>query len=101
VTSFTAVGLGQLDPAIFNTIHGPDVYAVCADDFHMLSYAGLSHFWPPVRERTTRRVARSFNARICPIKDRDALLAFYDLPADWEHLQKTNVIESSVTRPSC
>jgi hypothetical protein len=54
-----------------------------------------------VRERTTRRVARSFNARICPIKDRDALLAFYDLPADWEHLQKTNVIESSATRPSC
>ena len=44
VTSFTAVGLGQLDPAIFNTIHGPDVYAVCADDFHMLFYAGLSHF---------------------------------------------------------
>jgi hypothetical protein len=30
-----------------------------------------------------------------PDKDRDALLAFYDFPGDWEHLRMTNVIESS------
>jgi hypothetical protein len=32
----------------------------------------------------------------CLIKDRDALLAFYNFPAEhWKHLRKTNVIESS------
>jgi putative transposase len=32
----------------------------------------------------------------CLIKDRDALLAFYDFPAaHWKHLRTTNVIESS------
>ena len=32
----------------------------------------------------------------CFIKDRDALLAFYDFPAEhWKHLRTTNVIESS------
>jgi len=32
----------------------------------------------------------------CLIKDRDALLAFYDFPAaHWKHLRPTNVIESS------
>jgi transposase-like protein len=32
----------------------------------------------------------------CLIKDRDALLAFYDFPAEhWRHLRTTNVIESS------
>ena len=31
----------------------------------------------------------------CLIKDRDALLAFYDFPAEhWKHLRTTNVIES-------
>ena len=30
----------------------------------------------------------------CLIKDRDALLAFYDFPAEhWKHLRTTNVIE--------
>jgi hypothetical protein len=30
------------------------------------------------------------------IKDRDALLVFYDFPAEhWKHLRTTNVIESS------
>jgi putative transposase len=38
------------------------------------------------------------------LKDRDALLAFYDFPAEhWKHLRTTNVIESSFatirTRP--
>src|SRR6478672_768606 len=33
----------------------------------------------------------------CLIKDRDALLAFYDFPAEhWKHLRTTNVIESSL-----
>ena len=32
----------------------------------------------------------------CLIKDRDALLVFYDFPAEhWKHLRTTNVIESS------
>ena len=32
----------------------------------------------------------------CLIKDREALLAFYDFPAEhWKHLRTTNVIESS------
>ena len=32
----------------------------------------------------------------CLLKDRDALLAFYDFPAEhWKHLRATNVIESS------
>src|SRR5437773_6910752 len=32
----------------------------------------------------------------CLSKDRDALLAFYDFPAEhWKHLRTTNVIESS------
>jgi hypothetical protein len=32
----------------------------------------------------------------CLIKDRDALLAFYDFPAEhWKHVRTTNVIESS------
>jgi hypothetical protein len=32
----------------------------------------------------------------CVTKDREALLAFYDFPAEhWKHLQTTNVIESS------
>jgi transposase-like protein len=31
-----------------------------------------------------------------PVKDRDALLAFYDFPAEhWKHLRTTKVIESS------
>ena len=33
----------------------------------------------------------------CLIKDRDALLAFYDFPAEhWKHLRTTNVVESSL-----
>jgi transposase-like protein len=32
----------------------------------------------------------------CLVKDRDALLAFYDFPAEhWKHLRTTTVIESS------
>jgi putative transposase len=32
----------------------------------------------------------------CLIRDRDALLTFYDFPAEqWQHLRTTNVIESS------
>src|SRR5258707_1366094 len=32
----------------------------------------------------------------CLVKDRDALLAFYEFPAEhWKHLRTTNVIESS------
>ena len=40
----------------------------------------------------------------CLIKDRDALLAFYDFPVEhWKHLRTTNVIESSfaTVRPGC
>ena len=58
--------------------------------------------------RTYRVVLRSHRSRLqshsnpqasrrsCLIKDRDALLAFYDFPAEhWKHLRTTNVIESS------
>ena len=34
----------------------------------------------------------------CLVKDRDALLAFYDFPAEhWKHLRTTNPIESTFT----
>jgi putative transposase len=37
-----------------------------------------------------------YEAVECLIRDRDALLAFYDFPAEhWKHLRTTNVIESS------
>jgi hypothetical protein len=39
---------------------------------------------------------------IDPIKERDALLAFYDFPAKhWKHLRSTNVIESSALTELC
>jgi hypothetical protein len=41
VTSFAAVGLGELDPAVFDAIDGSDVNAVRADHFHVLLYACL------------------------------------------------------------
>src|SRR5262245_11777812 len=42
------------------------------------------------------RGAKYDRAVECLIKDRDALLAFYDFPAEhWKHLRTTNVIESS------
>ena len=44
VPAFTAVGLGQFNPTIFNSIDGSDVHAIGPDDFHMLFYPGLSHF---------------------------------------------------------
>ena len=35
----------------------------------------------------------------CLVKDRDALLAFYDVPAEhWKHLRTTNPIESTSSR---
>jgi Transposase, Mutator family len=38
----------------------------------------------------------------CLIKDRDALLAFYDFPAEhWKHLRTTNVIESAIGDGGC
>jgi putative transposase len=47
------------------------------------------------------RFVRSFGAKYpkavkCLIKDREALLAFYDFPAEhWVHIRSTNVIESA------
>jgi len=39
--------------------------------------------------------AKYARAAECLTKDRDALLAFYDLPAEhWDHLRTTNPIES-------
>ncbi len=39
--------------------------------------------------------AKYARAAACLTKDRDALLAFYDLPAEhWDHLRTTNPIES-------
>jgi len=37
-------------------------------------------------------------AIVCLIKDRDALLAFYDFPAEhWKHLRTTNIESSFAT----
>ena len=39
--------------------------------------------------------AKHENAVTCLVKDRDALLTFYDFPAEhWDHLQTSNPIES-------
>ena len=52
-----------------------------------------------------RRLHRTWGVKYdkaveCLIKDRDALLAFYDFPAEhWKHLRTTNVIEAR-SRPS-
>jgi hypothetical protein len=51
--------------------------------------------------RGLRRLVETWSVKYdkaveCLIKDRDALLAFYDFPAEhWKHLRTTNVIESS------
>jgi putative transposase len=48
-----------------------------------------------VAKQTLSRELRGMGLE-CLIKDRDALLAFYDFPAEhWKHLRTTNVIESS------
>jgi putative transposase len=40
--------------------------------------------------------AKYVKATDCLLKDREALLAFYDLPAEqWVHIRTTNVIESA------
>ena len=52
------------------------------------------------RRSGARRLRREYRAKhgravACPAKDRDALLAFYDFPAEhWDHLRTTNPIES-------
>src|SRR5207302_296817 len=43
VASFAAIGLGELDPATFNAIDGPEVNAVCADHLHVLLYLVSPH----------------------------------------------------------
>src|SRR6266404_2066485 len=43
VTSFAAIGLGELDPATFNAIDGPEVNAVRADHLHVLLYFVSPH----------------------------------------------------------
>jgi hypothetical protein len=45
VPAFTAVGFRQLDPTIFHPIDGSEMYAVSADDFHMLfDFARVGHW---------------------------------------------------------
>jgi hypothetical protein len=59
--------------------------------------------WNTPRYRLTdlRRLRRAWGVKYdraveCLIKDRKALLAFYDFPAEhWKHLRTTNVIESA------
>ena len=50
--------------------------------------------------RLHRSLGRQYDKAVeCLIKDRDALLAFYDFPAEhWKHLRTTNPIESSLQR---
>ncbi len=54
---------------------------------------------PPKRVRRLRRKllgAKYDKAADCLAKDREALLAFYDFPAEhWDHLRTTNPIEST------
>ena len=40
VPAFTAVDFCQFNPAAFNAIDGSDVYAIGADNLHMLFYRG-------------------------------------------------------------
>jgi transposase-like protein len=57
----------------------------------------------PVPGRTfLNRVRDPFiSSPTCLIKDREALLAFYNFPAEhWKHLRTTNVIESVCDRAS-
>ena len=60
-------------------------------------------YWAPNRESAETAIdafAEKYRAKYgravdCLTKDRDALLAFYDLPAEhWDHLRTTNPIES-------
>ena len=45
VASFTAVGLGESDPALLNAIDSSDMNAVGSDHFHMALYlATVAHF---------------------------------------------------------
>src|SRR5215470_6086700 len=45
VTSFTAVGLGESDPALLNAIDSSDMNAVGSNHFHMALYlATVAHF---------------------------------------------------------
>ena len=69
---------------------------------------GALGFWKAAGEVWPKAAEAAFDAFVetwgvkydkaveCLIKDRDALLAFYDFPAEhWKHLRTTNVIESS------
>src|SRR5260370_31605554 len=49
VMSFAAVGPGELDPAVFNPVDGPNVNAVRADHFHMLLDADFQFLHPRLR----------------------------------------------------
>jgi hypothetical protein len=54
-----------------------------------------------VRQATIDILVEKYRAKYsraveCLVKDRDALLAFYDFPAEhWDHLRTTNPIESA------
>jgi hypothetical protein len=59
----------------------------------------MEHYtnFPRVRKGARRPDVAQDKAVECLVKDRDALLAFYNFPAEhWKHLRKTNVIESSL-----
>ena len=67
--------------------------------------ADLREIWTAPDRATAEAAVATFaekygakyeKAVTCLTKDRDALLAFYDFPAEhWKHLRTTNVIESS------
>jgi hypothetical protein len=63
---------------------------LAAVDFFLTAFIG--ELW----QDATCSTARLSAGRQPLVKDRDALLAFYDFPAEhWKHLRTTNVIESS------
>jgi putative transposase len=58
-----------------------------------LSKSALHEIW---MAETKAKAQCAFDRFDCLLKDREALLAFYDLPAEqWVHIRTTNVIESA------
>jgi transposase-like protein len=58
-----------------------------------LSKSALHEIW---MAETKAKAQCAFGRFDCLLKDREALLAFYDFPAEqWVHIRTTNVIESA------
>jgi len=77
-----AVGLDGL-PAQGETWSGEEIWMAATKAEALVAFDAFVKTW----------TAKYGKAVECLIKDRDALLAFYDFPAEhWKHLRSTNVI---------